>query len=460
LGLTLAKIEEVAPDQGSLAAAKKLLKLSNWPAIAQNGSGLIWGECQGSGATPYRISVTEADAGYKCSCPSRKFPCKHALALMWMRVEGKVDFAIGTAPDWVNDWLSRRRGPSAVAPTATADKPKASIADIEETEVVTDPRAEARAAATRERSRLEREASIAGALDELDTWLVDQMDGGLAAFPTKASSACRVMAQRLFDAKASGLALRVDGMPARLFAFPEAERPIAAVRELGTLHLAAQAYRRQDHLSEPLRHDIRQLIGWNLTREALLADRNALHVSGIWRVWAIRNEVQPDKLRRIETWLQGSDQQAVLIEYVPVSTGASSSGYSVGDTFEAELVFYPSSVPLRAFIAGQITGANSSDAPLALPVQDLSASYGLYEEALIKKPWLGEYPLMFRGARVKRWGDDIYLSDNEISLPLAKSQSTATWPLLQLEAIDGAALWDGNELTLCWSETALGRWTA
>ncbi|PDV87150.1 hypothetical protein CO652_17820 [Rhizobium sp. H4] len=460
MSLSLAKIEELAPDQGSLAAAKKLLKPSSWPTLAQDGSGLIWGECQGSGATPYRISVTEPDAGYKCSCPSRKFPCKHSLALMWMRADGKVDFATGTAPDWVNDWLSRRRGPYAGAPAAGADRPKASIAATDEIEAVVDPKAEARAAAARERNRLERETSIANGLDELNTWIADQMDAGFAAFPAKATATCRVMAQRLFDAKASGLALRVDTIPARLFARAEAARPIAAIQEVGTLHLLAEAYRRQDGLSEPLRQDIRQMMGWNLTREALLDDERALRVSGAWRVWATRSEVQPDKLRRIETWLHGSDRHAVLIEYVPVSTGASSSGYSVGDSFEAELIFYPSSVPLRALIASQATGSAMSDAPLALPPHDLADAYGLYEEALIEKPWLGDYPIMFRGARLRRSGENIYLSGHGISLPLAKSQSAASWPLLQLEAIDGAGLWNGTELTLCWSETALGRWTA
>lgn len=459
MSLSLSKIEELAPDQSSLAAAKKLLRPANWPTLAEDGSGLVWGECQGSGATPYRICVSETEAVYKCSCPSRKFPCKHSLALMWMRVEGKVEFATATAPDWVNDWLSRRRGPSASAPATNGEKPRVSILAVEETAGVVDPKAEARAAAASERNRLERETSISNGLDELDTWLADQMDTGLAAFPPKASATCRVMAQRLFDAKASGLALRVDTMPARLFAIPEAARPVAAVQELGILHLLAEAYRRQGELSEPLRQDVRQVVGWNIKRETLLKDPQALRVSGTWRVWATRSEVQPDKLRRIETWLHGNDRHAVLVEHVPVSAGQSSSGYSVGDAFEAELVFYPSSVPLRALIARQITGTDALDAPLTLPDHDLAAAYALYEEALIEKPWIGEYPMMFRGARLRRSGENVYLNHSEISLPVARSQSVASWPLLQFEAIDGAGLWDGNELTLCWSETALGRWT-
>ncbi|QTR06202.1 SWIM zinc finger family protein, partial [Saccharothrix algeriensis] len=35
----------------------------------------------GRGRTPYRVCVDLADRATKCSCPSRKFPCKHALAL-------------------------------------------------------------------------------------------------------------------------------------------------------------------------------------------------------------------------------------------------------------------------------------------------------------------------------------------------------------------------------------------
>jgi hypothetical protein len=459
VSLSLDRIEALAPDQGSLDAARKLLKPASWPTLAEDGAGLIWGECQGSGATPYRISVTEIDAGYKCSCPSRKFPCKHSLALMWMRAEGKVPFTPGTPPDWVRDWLSRRRGPSAGVP-AGEDRPKASIASTTEAEDVAGPKAEARAAAARERNRTERETSIANGLDELDIWLSDQVDAGLAAFPAKSLSACRVMAQRLFDAKAAGLALRVDTLPARLLRLPEPARPMAAVQELGLLHLIAEAYRRQDRLPEALKSDVRQVVGWNLARDALLDDATALRVTGAWQVWATRSEVQPDKLRRIETWLSGNGSNAVLIEFVPVSTGAATGGFSIGDTFEAELVFYPSPVPLRAIIVRQITGSEPSGKTLALPDQNVAAAYEHYESAMAEKPWLGDFPLMFKGAKLKRSGERLWLSDEAISLPLGNEQSAAAWPLLQFGALDGAGIWDGTSLTLCWGETPLGRWTA
>jgi hypothetical protein len=110
---TFEEIEALAPDQASIDAARRLLKPSGWPRLAWDGFELVWGECQGSGATPYRVVVSESDAGYKCSCPSRKFPCKHSLALMWIRAEGKVGFPAAEVPEWVRDWVSRRRGPTA-----------------------------------------------------------------------------------------------------------------------------------------------------------------------------------------------------------------------------------------------------------------------------------------------------------------------------------------------------------
>src|SRR5215475_3832351 len=171
MSLTLERIEALAPDQSSLAAARKLLKASSWPTLAA-GEGLIWGECQGSGATPYRVAVNEADAGYKCTCPSRKFPCKHALALMWMRTDKSASFAPAPVPEWVKDWLSRRRGPSVAAAEKPTNedraereaRPSIRVTDVPEAEAEADAKTEQRAAAVRERNRLEREAAVLAGL--------------------------------------------------------------------------------------------------------------------------------------------------------------------------------------------------------------------------------------------------------------------------------------------------------
>jgi hypothetical protein len=350
-----------------------------------------------------------------------------------------------------------------------------------EVEAVADPKAEARAAAARERNRQDREASILKGLDDLDIWLSDQAERGLAVFSSHSVQSSRTITQRLVDAKASGLAARIEGLPGRLFSLPEPVRPAAAIEELGAIYLLSSAYRRQDTLPAALKADVRQAIGWSVTREALLDDPDAIRVQGTWRVVAAFGEVQPDRLRRLETWLWlekasesigdeapqnprfGVPLFGVLIDFVPVATGAASGGYSVGDRIEAELVFYPSSLPLRAQIVRALSGAQTSDALLQLPEQNLDSAYKKYEEALCLQPWLSVWPLCAKGARVRRSGEQLFLcggveNATSLALPIRPSLSSMAGPLAMFDSLDAVGLWDGYYLNLCWAQTALGVW--
>jgi SWIM zinc finger len=471
LGLSLQKIEQMAPDQGSLAAAKKLLKPSIWPSLQENGEGLLWGECQGSGATPYRIAVTEADAGYKCTCPSRKFPCKHSLALMWMRADNLAPFLVGTPPQWVNDWLGRRRGPTpgvagagAAAPKAAepgADRPSIA-AVVEDAAPVADAEAEARAEAQRARSRAQRESLIAAGISAMEQWIADQLERGLAGFDQRAAPDCAMLAKRLVDAKAGGLANRIAALPAALFRVPEDERPQIAARALAAAYLIGQAYARQDSLPELLKADVRQAVGWSLTREALLEDASLLRVDGLWRVLAVRDEVQPDRLRRIETWLRtdaAGGYCAALIDYIPVSGGATGNMYMPGEVLDAELVYYPSPVPLRAQIIAH-RGTRAAMDRWAGADASLPDAVAVWRGALSRKPWLDAYPLAASQVRIRAAGARLYACAGDLALPLAAASDECARPLSTVDAISLFGLWDGRELTPLLAETPIGEWIA
>ncbi len=457
------------PTKSSLVAARKLTKPSGWSGLSSD-SGVIWGECQGSGASPYRMIVSETDAGYKCTCPSRKFPCKHSLALMWMRAEGKTSFQPATTPEWVQDWLRRRRTGSG---TGNSEKEEAvqskslvqaSSQQVEEI----DPKAEARAAAARDRARRDREDAILAGLDDLDTWLIDQADAGLAGFASHAGKSCRSIARRLVDAKAPGLASRLDGLPNRIYSLPEQARPIASVEQLGQLHLIAEAYRRQESLSIEMRADVRREVGWTQPRESLLSEEGTLCVSGSWRVVGTVSEVQPDKLRRLETWLWREEptegpRTAVLLDFVPVASGQTKGSYRTGERITATLVFYPSARPLRALIKEMETPTQECGADLGLPEDDVANAYAGYEDALATIPWINIWPLRFREARVRRNGENLFACstlNDEVALPIMANQANAVSPLLSIEKFDGFGLWDGYTFRLCFAQTPLGRWVS
>lgn len=464
--LSREKIERLAPDQASLAAAKKLLKPGQWTTLQTDSEGLIWGECQGSGATPYRVGVAEADAGYKCTCPSRKFPCKHSLALMWLRADGLAAFAPGSPPQWVNDWLGRRRGPAPSKPASEGAEARgnpsiAALAD-DGAGAEPDPETAARTEVQRARNRAKRETLVAEGIAAAEQWIADQLERGLAGFDQRAARDCATLVRRLVDAKAGGLANRVALLPADLFGLPEDQRGLAAADALAKIYLIGQAYARQDRLPELLRADVRQAVGWTATREALLADPAVERIAGAWRVLAAREEIQPDRLRRIETWLECREPEtrhAVLLDYVPIGAGASGNLYLPGEILEAELAFYPSPVPVRAQIVAH-GGTRMATSGWTGPAHSLSAAIEAWRTALAAKPWLGAWPLAASGISVRCRAGRFFAVGDGIPLPLAHGSEGAAAPLAEAGELALFGLWDGRALTPLIAQTPLGEWTA
>lgn len=454
------RVLAIAPDQSSLEAARELLDPGDWPTLATDGTGVLWGECQGSGSQPYRLALVEADLGYRCSCPSRKFPCKHVLALTWMRADG-VSFAAAEAPAWVREWLDKR-SPRA-ASKEEGPRPTLSIPAPDTGEPL-DTQSEARRAAARERNRAEREAMILDALDELDLWISDRLERGLAAFQVEAQEQCRLAARRLVDGKAGGLAARLDQLPAMLAGVPEAVRGEATIEALAGLHLIAAAYRRQSVLPVSLAADVRMTVGWAVGREALLDDATAARLHSRWRVLATVSEMQPDRLRRLETWLIGTEPSgaprfAVLMDFLPTSVPATFS-YSVGESIEAELVFYPSPVPLRALVAHQ-TGQAEPAAVWSAPQGGITAALEGYEAALAGRPWLGAWPMAVRDALVVPRNDGLVLCHRHggPALPIRAREDDGVLPLASIDGVDAFGLWDGRQLDLKYAGTPLGTWS-
>ncbi len=62
---------------------------------------LLFGKCQGSGKDPYFCSSDFArpeSPVHRCSCPSRQFPCKHSIGLMYAYVQNPKAFSVAEVP--------------------------------------------------------------------------------------------------------------------------------------------------------------------------------------------------------------------------------------------------------------------------------------------------------------------------------------------------------------------------
>src|SRR5437868_5122151 len=100
-------IRQIAPDDASLKAGRGLRRDLAKLGISADDSWLL-GQCQGSAKEPYKVSVDfgnpAAPVG-RCTCPSRKFPCKHALGLMFAYLDKPDKFAKTEPPA---DLLAKR----------------------------------------------------------------------------------------------------------------------------------------------------------------------------------------------------------------------------------------------------------------------------------------------------------------------------------------------------------------
>jgi SWIM zinc finger len=373
-----------APDASSRRAALGLASARSWQGTGWLADRAVWGECQGSAAAPYR-AVVDLSGGpaSRCSCPSRKFPCKHALGLLLLWSDGAVPGATA-APDWAADWLQRRAGRPSGQPAPSPDtgtgtgtgqpapgQPGTALAPA-------DPEAARRRAA-------QREDRVAAGMAELDRWLCDQVRQGLAGAQRAGYRHWDSMAARLVDAQAAGVAGVVRG----LAAVPASGTGWAGrlLAEYALLRLLTVAHHNLAGLPEPLRETVRSRIGFTV-RQAEVESAATSRLPGQWDVVA-QHDSDQDRIRTRRVWLRHRDtgQPALVLSFAPTGQSLDAS-LTVGTTVEAELAFYPAALPLRAVIVKK--GPPSPAGPP--PGQTVTAMLTGWASALAADPWLETWP--------------------------------------------------------------------
>jgi uncharacterized Zn finger protein len=448
--ISLDVVQDLAPDQASLTAAKKLLKPAKWPVRGQApGVNTIWGQCQGSGANPYYTMADVVDHGYKCTCPSRKFPCKHVLALLWQFADSPAEFIREEPPEWVNDWLGRRRKSSSSETAGDAkQKVKKDIHAVEPQVESLTPQALARREAAKAKraaqNRAATDAAISAGMDELQQWLADQLQAGIATFLKEINQRCRQIAARMVDAKATSLASRLDELPAKILTHSVAKQPQQALKELGQLVLLAEAW-----LTDKDDVDARRAIATAESRDQVLSKTDALRKEGLRATVGEKLFTRRDGLISHATWLLNMDQVepcfALLQDYYPVGAGRREAGLSFGRLIKGTLVFYPSRTPLRAVTEKyQI----EESMPQELPNQGMDPQHS-HRQHLSKLPWAEVTPCLLGPGRIMRDSQQGYWwqkSQQQQQFPLTNQALNPL--LLGCELHSAVVLWDGEQAEL------------
>lgn len=106
--VTEQQIQAMAPNTAALANGRKISQKGGFVRLERSQDDTFYlGECTGSGKSNYITTVDFIDPGHplcRCSCPSRQFPCKHGLALLF-EILAKKSFGVCEIPE---DILKKR----------------------------------------------------------------------------------------------------------------------------------------------------------------------------------------------------------------------------------------------------------------------------------------------------------------------------------------------------------------
>ena len=407
----------LAPDASSLRAAQPLASGRAWPVAAAADDRALWGECLGSAAAPYRTVIDLSGPAYRCSCPSRKFPCKHALALLLLWSDGAVG-TNGDPPEWAASWIAEH-----AARTSDPQNPKAPA----------DP-------AAAQRRAEQREARVATGLVELDRWLCDQVRQGLAASQRAGYRHWDDIAARMVDAQAPGLAERLRALAAVPYSGTGWEGRL--LEEYALAWLLAAAGRDQAGLPPPLRDTVRSRVGFTVRQAEVLA--SATPVRDFWQVLASR-DLDQDRIRTRRVWMRGRDtgRAALVLSFAAVGQSLDDS-LAVGTEVDADLAFYPAAVPLRALLATR-RDTFPGRPPPGDTVTGLLAGYAA---ALGEDPWLDTWPVVLEATPARAPLPSLYDAADD-AVPLHPGAGDC-WTLFALSG--------GEPLTVAGEWTPRGLW--
>jgi len=320
------QILALAPDPSSLKSGKDLASLSKWQLRCVSDKAL-WGHCQGSGKLPYQTQIDLQNIAFKCSCPSRKFPCKHGLGLLLLYTHDKASFTKSEEPDWVSEWLNKR-----------AER----VTKIEENEKKPmDPVAQAKRAEARAKK-------VAGGIDDLQVWLKDLVRNGLVSLPERAYEYWQEPSRRMVDAQAPGLASMLKALGNINYYTDSWKHEV--LDQLTRIFLVSESYKNLGLLTENYQKEVKLRVGFAQAKEELLAQEG---VSDHWLVLA--RTLEDDEQLTIErNYLYGvNNRRFALVLQFFANRQMPELSLMPGTSIDAELVFYQGIQNNRALVKQQ-----------------------------------------------------------------------------------------------------------
>ncbi|MCI8401661.1 MAG: SWIM zinc finger family protein [Lachnospiraceae bacterium] len=214
--ITEQQIMAMAPNATAAANGRKISQKGGFVRRERSEDDTFYlGECTGSGKSNYITTVDFLDPSapvVRCSCPSRQFPCKHGLALLF-EIAGQKSFGQCEIPEDILKKRERKQARAEKASEAASLAAGEGVSDSEAQIKAAARRKTSKAAQTRKRKKQLEGLGLAGQLVQ------DLMKTGLGAMGGAVLSEYKSLSKQLGDYYLPGPQRLLNGLILEIEAF-------------------------------------------------------------------------------------------------------------------------------------------------------------------------------------------------------------------------------------------------
>ncbi len=195
--ITEQQILALAPNAAAASNGKKISQKGGFVKLERSGDDTLYmGECTGSGKNNYITSadyIDENNPVFRCSCPSRQFPCKHSLGLMY-EMMAKKEFCICEIPEDIQKKREKKQARDNKANESA--KPESEMTEEEKKKA---EKKKASAARTAKNARVKKLKSQLEGLDLVEKVVSDLMSAGLGTLGGASLQTYQQLAKQMGD---------------------------------------------------------------------------------------------------------------------------------------------------------------------------------------------------------------------------------------------------------------------
>lgn len=389
--LTEDYINEISPDTPSTKNANKLLSKTQW--LVKKSNRAIWSEIYGSGKKPYLAQIDSQNIAFKCTCPSRKFPCKHGLALgLYVANNDLQKIVMDDEPLWVKEWIDKRKSKAITKTNKTPVKEKSP-------EVT-----------QKQNNKKWSNAVLDVAIVEL--WLLDVVKIGISDFPSKHDEYWEKLKKRMVDIKLTGFNSFFNLLQTLDYGKDWEQKVLAILAEM---HLLVQSIKHHEIFDDMFKTELGFLLGWSVSKQELLKNTETEVVDDKWIVVKVSlSENSGLTVRKVYLYGTATNHWAYILEFAHGNSYFTDL-YVESVILQAKLLFYNGVLKTRAYL--KVKGADEGfDKNLLKPFKNLDEAHENYKDVKMLFSWVSEYPQFVALCNVVEKDSRFYLVDEEDGL--------------------------------------------